>query len=62
MGIDAVEAVVGDKALLKEETRGGWLPFGFVDGTEPAGMALSRWKIDYDHVAMLEKMGLNKHK
>jgi len=58
MGIDAVEAVVGDKALLKEETRGGYLPFGFVDGTEPADLALRRWKIDYANVDMLKQLGL----
>jgi hypothetical protein len=58
MGIDAVEAVVGDKALLKEETRGGYLSFGFVDGTEPADLALRRRKIDYDNVAMLKQLGL----
>jgi len=62
MGTDAVEAVVGDKALLKEETRGGYLPFGFVDGTEPSDLSLRRWKIDYANVDMQKKMGLDKHK
>ena len=62
MGIDAVEAVVGDKALLKEETRGGYLLFGFVDGTEPADLALRRWKIDYANVDMQKKLGLGNYK
>jgi hypothetical protein len=62
MGIDAVEAVVGDKDLLKEETRGGYLPFGFIDGTEPSDLSLRRWKIDYDNVAMQKKLGLDKYK
>ena len=62
MGIDAKEAVVGDKALLKEETRGGYLPFGFIDGTEPSDWLLRRWKIDYDNVAMQKKLGLDKYK
>jgi hypothetical protein len=62
MGIDAVEAVVGDKVLLKEESRGGYLPFGFIDGTEPADFPLKRWKIDYANVDMQKKLGLDKYK
>ncbi len=62
MGIDAVEAVVGDKALEKEETRGGYLPFGFIDGTEPSDLVLRRWKIDYANVDMQKKLGIGNYK
>jgi hypothetical protein len=56
------EVAVGDEDLKRETTKAGYLPFGFIAETKPAGLRLKQYNIDYALVAVRKKMKFDKYK